>query len=153
NPYRGLRPFEAEQRGLFFGRGVEVGAIVDRLRLEPFVLVTGESGVGKSSLLRAGVLPAIREGALAGGRTWRVAQLVPGARPMTALREALGAELDLSGGDVGRELSRRLGADQGVLIFVDQLEELLGVSEPAERALMETTLARLADGAAGVRVL
>src|SRR5437764_746466 len=56
NPYRGLLPFEAGHRGLFFGRGPEIRSGTERLRSEPFVLIAGESGVGKSSLCRAGVL-------------------------------------------------------------------------------------------------
>src|SRR6185436_2559248 len=57
NPYRGLLAFEAEHRALFFGRGPEIRAILERLRSEPMVLIAGDSGVGKSSLCRAGVLP------------------------------------------------------------------------------------------------
>src|ERR1043165_6754609 len=49
NPYRGILPFEADYRGVFFGRTSEVAAVVERLRGESFVLVAGDSGVGKSS--------------------------------------------------------------------------------------------------------
>ncbi|HLL21738.1 MAG TPA: serine/threonine-protein kinase, partial [Kofleriaceae bacterium] len=56
NPYRGLRPFEAAHRGLFFGRGLEIGELVERARTESVIVVTGDSGVGKSSLVRAGVI-------------------------------------------------------------------------------------------------
>ena len=68
NPYRGLAPFEPEHRALFFGREGDIRAVLDRLRGSHLVLVAGESGVGKSSLCRAGVLP-------------RVAQGVPGRGP------------------------------------------------------------------------
>ena len=71
NPYRGLLPFEAAQRALFFGRGPDVRAVVERLRTEPFVLVTGESGVGKSSLCRAGALPELEGGSSEAGPRWR----------------------------------------------------------------------------------
>src|SRR6185295_14561390 len=50
NPYRGLAAFEAEHQSLFFGRGAEVRAVLDRLRAQSFVLIAGDSGVGKSSL-------------------------------------------------------------------------------------------------------
>src|SRR5204863_6743390 len=66
NPYRGLRPFEAEHRALFFGRKAEVAVVLDRLRSDRFVFVTSDSGVGKSSLCRAGVLPLVADGALEG---------------------------------------------------------------------------------------
>src|SRR5215470_5859675 len=62
NPYRGLRPFEAEHQSLFFGREVETRAVVERLRSDPVVVVAGDSGVGKSSLCRAGVMPLIAAG-------------------------------------------------------------------------------------------
>src|SRR5262249_29220143 len=61
NPYRGLSTFEAEHRSLFFGRDAEVRAVFERLRREHIVIVVGDSGVGKSSLCRAGVLPLVDE--------------------------------------------------------------------------------------------
>src|SRR6185369_10044065 len=54
NPYRGLRAFEPEHAALFYGRDADVRAVVERLRSDAFVLVAGSSGVGKSSLCRAG---------------------------------------------------------------------------------------------------
>jgi len=59
SPYRGLLAFEAEHRDLFFGRRTEALAIRDRLRGERLIVVAGDSGTGKSSLCRAGVLPLI----------------------------------------------------------------------------------------------
>ena len=93
SPYRGLSPFEAEQRALFFGRGPEISAIVDRLRGASLVVVTGDSGIGKSSLCRAGVLPAVAAGALEVGgssRRWQTRVISPGPRPASALLAALG---------------------------------------------------------------
>ncbi len=58
-PYPGLAAFGPERRSLFFGREADVRAIVARLDHEPLVIVAGDSGAGKSSLLRAGVIPAI----------------------------------------------------------------------------------------------
>ena len=69
SPYRGLLAFQAEQRALFFGRNQDIGAIVDRLRRDSFVVVAGDSGVGKSSLCRAGVLPTFIDQE---GSRWRV---------------------------------------------------------------------------------
>jgi serine/threonine protein kinase len=81
NPYRGLRPFEAEHRSLFFGRDADVRMVLDRLRSDRLVVVAGDSGVGKSSLCRAGVLPLVLEGALEDGLKWKVAQVLPGRQP------------------------------------------------------------------------
>ncbi len=96
NPYRGLRPFEAEHRALFFGRRREQREVLERLRAEPFLLVTGDSGVGKSSLCLAGVLPRLAEGALEEGRRWRGVRCIPGRHPLTALTAALAPVSGLS---------------------------------------------------------
>src|SRR5262249_11249922 len=92
NPYRGLRPFEPEHRALFFGRSEQVWSIVERLRTESRGLVTGDSGVGKSSACRAGVIPVLMDGA-AGDGSWRVVRMVPGRRPLQALATALAPEI------------------------------------------------------------
>jgi hypothetical protein len=92
NPYRGLAAFGADDRALFFGRGADVGAIVDRLRSEQAVIVVGDSGVGKSSLVRAGVLPAIVAGGLGGEREWRAVTLRPGSRSAGAARAGLAVD-------------------------------------------------------------
>jgi eukaryotic-like serine/threonine-protein kinase len=157
NPYRGLRPFESSHRGVFFGRGGEVGAIVERLRTESVVVVAGDSGVGKSSLCRAGVVPAVLDGALGGGRTWRALTVVPGRRPLAALAAALDdpelasrvlAEPEL----LARELHRRAGHD-GLILFVDQMEELVTVGDPDEVAAFDAALARISEGVTGVRLI
>ncbi|MCW5808779.1 MAG: protein kinase, partial [Deltaproteobacteria bacterium] len=157
NPYRGLRPFESAHRGLFFGRGIEVGALVERLRTDAVAIVTGDSGVGKSSLVRAGVIPAIVDGALGAGRTWKAFTMVPGRRPLAALAAALGdpdlaARVLADPEELPRELQKRAAAD-GVVLFVDQLEELVTVGELEEVAALEAGLARLSEGAPGVRLI
>ncbi len=163
NPYRGLVAFEAEHRRLFFGRGTDIRAVLERLRSDPFVVVTGDSGVGKSSLCRAGVLPHVVDGALADGVTWQVVSLVPGKRPLTALAAALAsiARLDETAlyaamrdqpATMTRDLRRALGPDRGVLVFVDQLEELVTLAGD-EAAAFSAVLSHVAGGAPGVRVL
>ena len=164
NPYRGLAPFEAEHGGLFFGRGGEVRAILDRLRGEPCVLVAGDSGVGKSSLCRAGVLPAVADGAIADRRTWSTVRVVLGRHPIAALAAALGPLIDGNDATVAallrsepatvvRDLRRRQGEEKRLLLFVDQLEELCTLAEPAEAAAAAEALAAFADGASGLRLL
>ncbi|HZJ66988.1 MAG TPA: serine/threonine-protein kinase, partial [Kofleriaceae bacterium] len=83
NPYRGLLAFDAEHRAVFFGRGAEIRAVIERLRADPFVLVTGDSGVGKSSLCRAGVLPWLAD------HGWSRVDVVPGRHPVHSLAAAL----------------------------------------------------------------
>src|SRR6185503_16159714 len=81
DPYRGLTAFAAEHRAAFHGRREEVRAVVDRLRGDPFVLVAGDSGVGKSSLCAAGVVPEIADRGLGPSRgtarVWSWIELVP----------------------------------------------------------------------------
>jgi formylglycine-generating enzyme required for sulfatase activity len=157
NPYRGLRAFEAEHRGVFFGRGLEVGELVERLRTQAVVVVAGDSGVGKSSLCRAGVIPAIVDGALGDGRAWRAITVIPGRRPLTALASALGApglevRIAEDPGLLARELHHRAGSG-GLVLFIDQMEELVTVGDPAEVAAFDAAMARLSEGAAGVRIV
>jgi serine/threonine protein kinase/formylglycine-generating enzyme required for sulfatase activity len=163
NPYRGLLPFEAEHRAFFFGRTTEIGTILERLRTEPFVLVAGDSGVGKSSLCRAGVMP-LADGALGGARQWAKIRLVPGRDPMgsliAALAGALGdpddAAIETLRSDpsaLTRALIQRLGSSQGVVIFIDQLEEIVTVAEPSEAVLAGEALRRLIADQPGVRLL
>ncbi len=163
NPYRGLRAFEADHRSLFFGRNAEVGVILDRLRSEPLLLVTGDSGVGKSSICRAGVLPAVAEGALGGGRAWSVCTFTPGKHPLSTLASALASALGLDAAELGRSaaeghdalaqaVGRRLGEGVGLLLFVDQTEELVTVSDPQERDATDAAIAAVA-AVPGVRLL
>ncbi len=164
NPYRGLAAFEAEHRDLFFGRSLEARAILDRLRSEPFVLVAGDSGVGKSSLCRAGVLPAVAEGSLGEGGTWSIVRLVPGRRPLTALSAVLAplagtTEVGLATRlhhepiELGRQLRKRSGEAGRVLIFVDQLEELLTLSDPEQASVVSAALGALVVHTPHVRLL
>ncbi len=84
-PYRGLEPFNEEHAAFFFGRDADIASILDKLRHSRFLAVLGPSGSGKSSLLRAGLAPALRRGALAGSQGWTTRILTPGARPLTTL--------------------------------------------------------------------
>jgi formylglycine-generating enzyme required for sulfatase activity/predicted Ser/Thr protein kinase len=161
NPYRGLLPFEAEHRALFFGRAAEARAVCERLRSDAFVLVAGDSGVGKSSLCRAAVLPWVADGGLGGTTPWKSVRLVPGTRPMHTLITSLAAVLDLDEerlealADQPAALVRELrrAAPAGFIVFVDQLEELVALSDRAEANRFTSVLAALARGAPNLRLL
>lgn len=164
NPYRGLAPFEAEHRALFFGRDANILAVLERLRSQPCVLVAGDSGVGKSSLCRAGILPRVAQGALDEYRDFSLLTLEPGRRPLMALASALApvlqrteaelrALLSESPGELGPALRAIHQEERGLLLFVDQLEELVTLSEPSQAACFASLLGELALPAAGVRVL
>lgn len=162
NPYRGLAAFDARHRALFFGRDRDVERIVDRLKSSPLVVVTGDSGLGKSSLVRAGVVPRLTESD--DGRAWASARITPGRHPLTAIVDALDAILGIGSeqlralietrpSDLASTLRRRLGSQRGFLLVVDQLEEFCTQSVEDERDLVAELIARLADDVAGVRIL
>jgi len=164
NPYRGLRSFEAEHRALFFGRRRAVAAVLDRLRSESFVMLTGDSGVGKSSLCLAGVLPAIAEGALRDGRAWQTVRMVPGRSPCTSLAAALSPVVGLPEGMLEaliaegpdpfvRRLRAALREQRGLALYVDQMEELLTLDSGEDAALVTAALEPLAAGLPGLRLL
>ena len=95
NPFPGLRPFEADESHLFFGRETATNDLLQKLQVNRFIAVVGTSGSGKSSLVRAGMLPDLYGGFMAkAGSRWRVAVLRPGDSPIRALAQALaGAEV------------------------------------------------------------
>jgi hypothetical protein len=157
NPYRGLRPFEAEHRALFFGRDVEIHAVLERLRSDPRVVVAGDSGVGKSSLCRAGVLPLMSDGVL-GETSWRVVRLVPGRHPLMALAAALSPALEVNEEPLRAWLAsepvalaravqraRQHIPGFGLLVFVDQSEELFSLAPASETAILAEALGALAS--------
>jgi serine/threonine protein kinase len=163
NPYRGLEPFEMEHRGVFFGRDVEIRAVEQRLRKDALVVVAGDSGVGKSSLCKAGVLPRLFKMAEDARRTLRVLSFVPNRQPLRALQDALAplfpngegnlsALLDADHAALYREMTRGLSPDEDVLLFVDQLEELCTLSDRQEAELVVDALMRACAGP-HVRVL
>lgn len=148
NPFPGLRPFETSEYGLFFGRDGQSDALIERLQRSHFLAVVGTSGSGKSSLVRAGLLPALRGGMMAGaGSGWRIAIMRPGSDPIGNLAAALAVSdvlLEAGGGlppaeaeavieatlrrgslglvDAARQA--RLAEHEKLLVVVDQFEEL-----------------------------
>ncbi|HUJ59395.1 MAG TPA: protein kinase [Kofleriaceae bacterium] len=127
-PYRGLSSFGPGDAAMFFGREREVEATVNRLRVQPLIAVVGPSGVGKSSFVHAGVVPALPE-------TWQTISLRPGASPLAAVESRLGAAGIVASGlaDKLRGEPRALGAAledgarrQGtrIVVVIDQLEEM-----------------------------
>jgi hypothetical protein len=79
NPYPGLRPFETEDRPWFFGREQQEQELLVRLDRSQIVTVIGGSGCGKSSLIRAGLLPQLaNQGIPSAGCRWKPVVFVPG---------------------------------------------------------------------------
>jgi DNA-binding SARP family transcriptional activator/WD40 repeat protein len=135
NPYRGLEAFEQADCDDFYGRDRSVAEMVAVLQHEPLLIVIGPSGIGKSSAVKAGLLPALATGALPASENWLVTELVPGRQPLESLAAALDRVASVDPPDVVGALlsaSCSLGAlvdelapgHPGVLIVIDQLEEL-----------------------------
>lgn len=89
-PYPGLRPFSRDESYVFFGRETQTDQLLKRLGQHRFISIVGLSGCGKSSLVRAGIVPALETGYLAqAGVNWRVAVMRPGRHPLRSLAESL----------------------------------------------------------------
>jgi len=89
DPYRGLLTYEEEHAAIFFGREEETEAALARVEERGALFVYGASGSGKSSWLRAGIVPALRTKAALTGRTLRPILVLPGDKPIASLRRAL----------------------------------------------------------------
>jgi ABC-type branched-subunit amino acid transport system ATPase component len=89
-PQPGMVPFSEAQQKLFFGRDHEIEEAVERLRQHSFLAIIGPSGSGKSSLVYAGVIPAVRKARRFGAGEWDIKTMRPGQQPLTALAETLG---------------------------------------------------------------
>ena len=83
NPYKGLRAFDEGDANDFFGRDSSVDGLLAIVHAQPLTLVVGPSGSGKSSLVRAGLVPRLR------AEGWLVTTAVPGAAPLDELADAL----------------------------------------------------------------
>jgi AAA ATPase domain len=143
-PYPGLRPFEEEDQAVFFGREAQVSRLLQLLEDDHFVAVVGSSGCGKSSLVRAGLVPAIRGGFLFARTDWLVLLIKPGYRPHFNLVEELRRHLpDLDADKTLKVLSRADGGllsvlreaneTRPVLLVVDQFEELFAFRRESAR--------------------
>ncbi|MDD4962410.1 MAG: SUMF1/EgtB/PvdO family nonheme iron enzyme [Gallionella sp.] len=90
HPYPGLRAFERSESRLFFGRQQQIFDILERLKSRHFLAVLGTSGSGKSSLMKAGVLPSLAKGYMGEiGARWSIAEMKPSDQPFVRLAEAL----------------------------------------------------------------
>ena len=135
NPYRGLEAFAQADSDDFYGRDRPVAEMVAVLRHEPLLIVVGPSGIGKSSAVKAGLLPALAAGALPGSRAGSSPSSSPGASRSRTWRQRSGrvatADLpDVVGALLSESCSLAAVVDElapgnpGVLIVIDQLEEL-----------------------------
>ncbi|MGW0773982.1 nSTAND1 domain-containing NTPase [Streptomyces sp. NPDC002835] len=167
-PYPGLDAFDEDEAAVFFGREVQAAELTRRLHAatvrpaDRFLVLVGASGSGKSSLIRAGVMPRLRE------RRWTVLPAFsPGPNPLGALAAAIAA----AGGEqetvatvlrrlrqrpsaLKAELSRlRGGRFRRTLLVVDQFEEVVTLAGGRERAQFLDALRSCVEQDCGIRVL
>jgi WD40 repeat protein/tRNA A-37 threonylcarbamoyl transferase component Bud32 len=149
-PFKGLANFEPVDADYFFGRERLVAELVTRVVGAGVLGIVGPSGSGKSSVLRAGLLPALAGGVLPGSESWRRLLMRPGERPLDELRRVL-----VSGAaDPLAEALDALPPDGRLLIAVDQLEELFtACRSDGERAAFADALARAAADPQGRAVV
>ncbi|MEH2231654.1 MAG: caspase family protein [Nostoc sp.] len=117
NPYRGLYAFESEQAQYFCGRDEAVRTLISRLAESRFLAVIGYSGSGKSSLVKAGLLPQLKGDRLPESSQWEIASFTPGEHP-------LGKLVDI--------LTRQQQQNQPQLLFIDQFEEIFTLCQDDE---------------------
>ncbi|MCB0029665.1 MAG: NACHT domain-containing protein, partial [Anaerolineales bacterium] len=172
NPYHGLYAFREADAKSFFGRQLLVDEMLDRLAedndLARFLAVLGPSGSGKSSVVQAGLIPALRRGALPGSAEWFIVTLTPSTDPWAELAEALGrvasAPVPALVEALKRDRTGLLQVSQSLLaaepnaellLVIDQFEELftLVTDEETRRQFLESLLVALLDAEARLRVV
>lgn len=159
NPYRGLHAFDESDSERFFGRERLIERLITRLgrsgAVGRFVAVVGPSGSGKSSVVRAGVVPALRSGAAPGSDHWFIATTIPGRHPFEALESSLRSIAVDPPADLRERLStdgiaatvRGLLADTSaqILLVIDQLEELFSLASPHDAMLFMNAIVKAAN--------
>ncbi len=147
NPYVGLRPFDTDESILFFGRNDQTLELLQRLHQYHFVAVVGGSGCGKSSLLRAGLIPSLKAGYLVDtSDQWSIAIMKPGQSPLYNLAEAMlqlvypqvntvevaaaVQQIKEEGADVLLRILASIVTDKksNIFLLIDQFEELFRFS-------------------------
>lgn len=171
NPYKGLRAFEAADEQDFFGREKLTRKLLKRLEekdaLSRFLAVVGPSGSGKSSVVKAGLIPALWRGEMSGSEKWFIVEMIPGGRPIDELEIALLRIASNQTLDLRAQLERDehgliraaqlLLPDDGsdLLLVIDQFEEVFTLveSEPERQQFLDLIQAAVTDPRSRVRVL
>ena len=161
NPFKGLEAFQQTDAPFFFGREKLIEKSLARLREDRrirFLAIVGASGSGKSSLVRAGVLPAVRDGKLPGSDHWRIGIFTPGSQPIDALSKRLAPLIENRDSDQINALLHEspkyidvlvdqtlkdAEVDARLLLVIDQFEEVFTRAGENEASQFLTLIQRL----------
>ena len=191
NPFKGLRPFETPDARNYFGRQILIRRLLDRLTQQNgvtrtngpgrasspaqhgsgtgwrFLAIVGPSGSGKSSLIRAGLIPALVRGEVPGSERWFIAQITPGRRPLDELEVGLIRIAAYLPGNLRQQLERDENGllraadillprdDSELVIVIDQFEELftLAIEEGERRQFLDLLAHAAADPRSRIRII
>lgn len=167
-PFKGLNYFTEADESIFYGRDTLTAEIIAHLNAHRFLAVIGASGSGKSSVMRAGVVPAVRRGAIKingqSSTNWQVHIITPGDKPLTELATVLTRHVDSiiatkklidemrqSGQILDLWLRREVNTDRGLLLVIDQFEELFTLCDDLEerRLFIENLSHAVSSGSRG----
>ena len=153
NPYPGMAPFRELDQDVFFGREAEVDRMLGRLQASGACSVVGPAGIGKTSAVFAGLVPAFRRGRLPGSERWPVVPVRPGDRALAALVEAL-TKLKPVPPFVAADASALVASlrqdFQRIVLVIDQFEELFTRTREGEQAQFTRYLNDLCAAARGL---
>lgn len=166
NPYKGLRAFSESDALDFHGRDALVDELLQAMASHNLVAVVGPSGSGKSSVVRAGLIPALRAGGLPGSRRWLTTDMFPGSYPFEELEAALlrvavdrpvGLLSELLEPNGLLRVSKHLlpDDDSTLVLMIDQFEELFSAvsSETTRRLFLENLVSVAGDERSRVRMV
>ena len=166
NPYKGLLAFKESDAPDFFGRDAEIEQLLAAGGANRLVAVVGPSGIGKSSVVRAGLIPALRSGRIPGSDQWFITDMIPGSHPFeelasALLRVAVEPSVDLEDGlrqdarGLVKAVRRHLPEDASLVLVIDQFEELFTlVDADADReAFLSLLTEAVNDERADIRIV
>lgn len=171
NPYKGLRAFRATDYEDYFGQEKLIAKLINRLgessENSRFLAIVGPSGSGKSSLIKAGLIPALWRGELPGSKSWFIVEMLPGRHPLDELEVALTRVAANQAGNLREHLARDtrglIRAAQIILpdetselvILVDQFEEVFTLvdDETARNHFLDLIHAAVTESRSRVRVI